>query len=311
MQNLVIEIRMDNPYLFLVEDTSDPNSASMLLSFSTDIWVHISPLFNIDVSLSLMGVRGCRGDPRQEELPHPSVADIVYPCDLILNAHVFKTSRKLSGTFVTSDRVVVRLSVLDIHLILNALNRLQEAILAEKYNEKEKEKEKGQMVTSKSGILCSEQGNENDTSFLEEADTVTESPLSDFAYDPENFYESPLVVSPTSAISEENDSAIEPFIDFWTYQSQFFVDFNRVIVVLVIDSLDTHTPVANLSLTNANIRLGVTSGRLKLNLQLDCGAESYNPRNTAWEPVMELWTLNVALEAEKRSVVGMGRRRYL
>ena len=167
------------------------------------------------------------------------------------------------------------------------------------------------MVTSKSGILCSEQGNENDTSFLEEADTVTESPLSDFAYDPENFYESPLVVSPTSAISEENDSAIEPFIDFWTYQSQFFVDFNRVIVVLVNDSLDTHTPVANLSLTNANIRLGVTSGRLKLNLQLDCGAESYNPRNTAWEPVMELWTLNVALEAEKRSVVGMGRKRDL
>ena len=116
------------------------------------------------------------------------------------------------------------------------------------------------------------------------------------------------MVTPTSAISEENDSAIEPFIDFWTYQSQFFVDINRIIVVFVNDYLDTQTPVANLSLTNTNIRLGVTSGRLKLTLQLDCGAESYNPRSTAWEPVMELWTLKVALEAEKRSVVRIWMR---
>lgn len=303
VQNLVIEIRMDNPYLFLVEDTSDPNSSSVLLSFSTDIWFHISPLFNIDVSFSLMGVRGCRGDPHQEELPHPSVADVVYPCDLILNAHIMKTTRKLSGTFVTSDRIIIRLSVLDIHLILNAINRLKEAILAEKYNEKEKEKEKGRMVTSKSGILYSEQNNENDTSFLEEVDKVAESPLSDFVYDPDNNFESPLVVSPSSVISAENDPAAEPFFDFWTYQSQFFINLNRIMVVLVNDSLDTHTPVANISFTNSVARLGVTSGRLKVNLQLNCEAESYNPRNTSWEPVVEPWTMSAVLEAEKRTIV--------
>ena len=303
VQNLVIEVRMDNPHLFLVEDTSDPASASMLLSFSTDMWVHISPLFNIDVSLSLISVRGCRGDPRQEELPQPDMADFIYPCDLILNAHFVKTSRKLSGTFVTSERIIVRLSVLDSHLIMNAFHRLKEAITAANYNDHEQEKE--QADPSGNAALRREQENGKDASFLEGCDSVAESPLSDFSYDPESYYESPLMVSPCSALSAESDSAVEPFFDFWTYHSQFFVNFNRIMVVLVNDSLDTHIPVASLSLTNMTIRLGVTSGRLNVNLQMDWEAESYNPRSTAWEPLLEPWSMNVAVEVEKHATVGI------
>lgn len=264
---------MDNPYLFFVEDSSDKNSPSFLFSFSTDICTHISPMGNLDLSFSLLGIRGCRGHLQEEELPQPSVMDALHPCDVITNVHWVQQSRSLNGTLVTSERIVFRMGILDLRLMLNALHGL---------------------TNSRNSASKKTPYNDNGGSYDESTVPMENEITADNAT---SMNETPVengerVNSP--CVSSESS------LDIFSCRIHFIVNINKVAVILVNDSSDAQIPVINACLTNSALQWMVSSDRMKFSLQTEMEAGSYNPRNAAWEPVLELVAVAAELQCEKR-----------
>ena len=121
--HMLLDIRVDNPYVFLVEDTTREASPTFLISFSADVSVTVSPLRNLDVTLSVSGIRGCRGSVLQKVLPQPSMLDAIHPFDINMNIHVTNQMKQVHGT-LTSERVSVRVGMKDILLMIHAVRNL-------------------------------------------------------------------------------------------------------------------------------------------------------------------------------------------
>ena len=263
---------MDNPYLFLVEDASDKNSPSFLFSFSTDICTHISPVGNVDLSFSLLGIRGCRGHLQEEELPQPSVMDALHPCDVIANAHWVQQSRSLNGTLVTSERIVFRMGILDLRLMLNALHGLTNS----------------RSSISKKAPYDDNRGSHDESTIpMEEIIADNGTSMNETPVENGERVNSPCVSSESS-------------LDLFSCKIHFIVNINKIAVILVNDSSDAQIPVINACLTNSALQWVVSSERMKFSLQTEMEAGSYNPRNAAWEPVLELVAITAGLQCEKR-----------
>ena len=71
------DIKVDNPYIFIVEDTRNPDSSSLVLSLSVSTSFAMSPLVDVDASLRIANIRGCRSHPHDDFIPPPSLCRLI------------------------------------------------------------------------------------------------------------------------------------------------------------------------------------------------------------------------------------------
>ena len=119
-----VDLRVDNPSIFLIEDTRNASSPSFLVSLSMDATVNISPQQNVDATLCVTNIRGCRASPLQEKLPEPSMIDVIHPFDVNVNLHATDHLHTLSATMITSKYVSARLGLKDLLLMQRAVESL-------------------------------------------------------------------------------------------------------------------------------------------------------------------------------------------
>ena len=119
-----IDLRVDNPSIFLIEDTRSASSPSFLVTLSMDATVNVSPQLNVDATLCVTDVRGCRASPLQEKLPEPSMIDVIHPFDVNMNLHATDRLRTISATVITSKYVSARLGLKDLLLMQRAVESL-------------------------------------------------------------------------------------------------------------------------------------------------------------------------------------------
>lgn len=147
------DVKMDNPYIFIVEDTKDPHSSSLLLSLSVSASFAMSPLMDIDMAVSIQNIRGCRSHPCDIVIPAPSMTDALVPFDLNVNVHIKDSMQFIQAAVLTSHDIEVRVGILDVKLILNAMNNLiPEKVMKKESKPEEKKEEEVKEKESRSSI---------------------------------------------------------------------------------------------------------------------------------------------------------------
>ena len=143
---------MEHPSIFILENTSETNTSSFMISLAISASASISATRDIDAALGITDIRGCRSSPLAKQHPPPGMMDAITPFDVNLNLHVRDDMQKVSGTLMTNHDLELRVGVMDVKLFSNAMYHLlptdrrhliQDAKADEK-KEKKEHREKGE-----------------------------------------------------------------------------------------------------------------------------------------------------------------------
>lgn len=140
---ITADICIEDPSVFIVENPAKEDSSSFLLSLSMSGHASISPLMNIDASLGIESIRGCRCHPLDTSIPSPGLTDAITPFDINLNLHTAETMKKIQGTVMTNHDVEIRLGLLDAKLFTNFfINLIPKEVKEQMKEQKEQTEEK-------------------------------------------------------------------------------------------------------------------------------------------------------------------------
>lgn len=261
LPNFLVDIRVDNPYVYLIEDTSINTSPAFLISLSMDVSLSLSPLLNLNMAVSILNIRGCRANPSMHTLPEPSMLDAIQTFDINSNLHLSDHFSVIRGTLSTSS-VSIRVGIKDIRLWMNAISNLIPVDF------KHSEKVEPDLAST-----------ESSTSSFSRFAQVTSFGV----------FGKPLS-------HEESEDRSTTF----KRQITFFVSLNQVSVIVVNDTTNAEIPVLQCGFDNTYGRIEMTSDRMVISTDFSCSADYYDPSLSVWEPVLEKWKLQCKLEREPR-----------
>ena len=150
--NIAFDLHVEHPSIFILENTSEANTSSFMISLAIAASASLSPTRDIDAALGITDIRGCRSSPLAKQHPPPGMMDAITPFDVNLNLHVRDDMQKVSGTLMTNHDLELRVGVMDVKLFSNAMYHLlptdrrhliQDAKADEK-KEKKEHREKGE-----------------------------------------------------------------------------------------------------------------------------------------------------------------------
>ena len=150
--NIAFDLHVEHPSIFILENTSETNTSSFMISLAIAASASISATRDIDAALGITDIRGCRSSPLAKQHPPPGMMDAITPFDVNLNLHVRDDMQKVSGTLMTNHDLELRVGVMDVKLFSNAMYHLlptdrrhliQDAKADEK-KEKKEHREKGE-----------------------------------------------------------------------------------------------------------------------------------------------------------------------
>ena len=150
--NIAFDLHVEHPSIFILENTSETNTSSFMISLAISASASISATRDIDAALGITDIRGCRSSPLAKQHPPPGMMDAITPFDVNLNLHVRDDMQKVSGTLMTNHDLELRVGVMDVKLFSNAMYHLlptdrrhliQDAKADEK-KEKKEHREKGE-----------------------------------------------------------------------------------------------------------------------------------------------------------------------
>ncbi|KAM7453402.1 hypothetical protein BLSTO_05851 [Blastocystis sp. subtype 1] len=150
--NIAFDLHVEHPSIFILENTSEANTSSFMISLAIAASASISATRDIDAALGITDIRGCRSSPLAKQHPPPGMMDAITPFDVNLNLHVRDDMQKVSGTLMTNHDLELRVGVMDVKLFSNAMYHLlptdrrhliQDAKADEK-KEKKEHREKGE-----------------------------------------------------------------------------------------------------------------------------------------------------------------------
>ena len=234
-----IDLRVDNPSIFLVEDTRVATSPSFLVSLSMDATVSISPQLNVDATLCVTNVRGCRASPLQDKLPEPSMIDVIHPFDVNVNLHATERLHTISATVITSKFVSARLGLKDLLLMQRAVESLLSC------------------RSAPSGRASSQKP----------------------------------CLPKRSLVSDDLH---------FTHLLHFYGGVSCLSVVVVNDTNDTELPILHMAVRDTSVSVEMTEDLLQGTAELAVEADSYFASHSAWEPVLEPWSVKGKVMMEPR-----------
>ena len=265
---------MDNPYVFIIEDTALATSPAFLISLSTDLTLTLSPQQNIDITMCVDEIRGCRASPCQSSLPAPSMLDAIPPFGVNINAHLTERLQDVNATITTSERISVRVGIKDIKLIQNTLRNL----VPKPWRQR---------------IVQQKQQNRQNCKGSSTINSNTTSPSSSVAGSPSTHI--PI-------ISEMTDWKGIPS-DQFPFALHFYGNIPEISLMVVDDIDDAELPVAHAIVKSVSMMVVMDKPILEAEASLQLEGEYYDKRKSVWEPVVEPWSVNAKMEVEPRKLV--------
>lgn len=261
LPNFLVDVRVDNPYIYLIEDTTINTSPAFLVSLSMDASVSLSPLLNLNMAVSILNIRGCRANPSMHTLPEPSMLDAIQTFDINSNLHLSDHFSVIRGTISTSS-VNIRVGIKDIRLWMNAISNLIPADI--KHSKKV------------------------------ETDVIsTDSSTSSFSRFAQVTSFGVFGKSSSREVSEDHSTSFK-------HQITFFISLNQVSVIVVNDTTNAEIPVLQCAVDSTYGRIEMTSDWMLVSTDFSWSADYYDPSLSVWEPVLEKWQLQFKLEREPR-----------
>ena len=150
--NIAFDLHVEHPSIFILENTSEANTSSFMISLAIAASASISATRDIDAALGITDIRGCRSSPLAKQHPPPGMMDAITPFDVNLNLHVRDDMQKVSGTLMTNHDLELRVGVMDVKLFSNAMyhllptdrRHLIQDVKADEKKEKKEHREKGE-----------------------------------------------------------------------------------------------------------------------------------------------------------------------
>ena len=150
--NIAFDLHVEHPSIFILENTSEANTSSFMISLAIAASASLSPTRDIDAALGITDIRGCRSSPLAKQHPPPGMMDAITPFDVNLNLHVRDDMQKVSGTLMTNHDLELRVGVMDVKLFSNAMyhllptdrRHLIQDVKADEKREKKEHREKGE-----------------------------------------------------------------------------------------------------------------------------------------------------------------------
>ena len=264
---------MDNPYVFIIEDTALSTSSAFLISLSTDLTVTLSPQQNIDITMCMDEIRGCRASPNRSSLPAPSMLDVILPFGVNINAHLSDRLQNVNATITASERVSVRIGIKDIKLIQNAIRNLVPKPWRQRFVHKNHPKE---------------QHPKGSLSIQRQISSSPSIPGSFSLQLPVNSEKAGWKAIPS---------------DQFPFALHFYGNIPEISLMVVGDIDDAELPVAHAIVKSVSMMVVMDKPILEAEASLQLEGEYYDKRKSVWEPVVEPWSVNAKMEVEPRKLV--------
>ena len=147
--HITLDLHVENPVFYIIENPSDKNSSSLIVSLALYTSLALSPMRNIDGAIRVSGIRCCRSHPSETYLPPPGLMDALSPFDININVHSLDNFTDLKGTLMTNHDVDIRVGIIDVKLLMNAFDNLVPREVKERLKTR---KETQQKETTEEGI---------------------------------------------------------------------------------------------------------------------------------------------------------------
>lgn len=121
--DIYLSCYFEKPTIYIVENPAEADTSVYLFTLDTALKMHLAPDDNIDLSLRVENIRGCRSN-KDLVIAEPTVNDGIQSFAIFINVTLTDSMNTINGSLTMSDVIYFRFGVLDLNLFMNFLKHL-------------------------------------------------------------------------------------------------------------------------------------------------------------------------------------------